>query len=273
MIHVLPPFVHAYDLPEREGVEFSSFPAGEPHIRLTDWNSLDIHYDHQFGDDLPRELLQLQLIGDAAKRHGVIINEIRIGYAPFGRQDRVAVPGEPLSVAVFANIINSLNAFSVFLEDPHSDVLPALLNNCQVIHQAELLKPAIQRIQAAWGGSFFLVAPDAGAAKKIHQLAAITSPMDVLICSKYRDPRTGTLSGFEVPPIPDRWVEGPAAPTAIIVDDICDGGRTFIEISELLCVNGHMGKIILVVSHGLFTKGIDALHNIDEVYVKQERMK
>jgi ribose-phosphate pyrophosphokinase len=43
-----------------------------------------------------------------------------------------------------------------------------------------------------------------------------------------------------------------------IVDDICDGGRTFIELSKEL-KKRNCGNVYLIISHGIFSKGIDVL--------------
>lgn len=46
--------------------------------------------------------------------------------------------------------------------------------------------------------------------------------------------------------------------TAVITDDICDGGATFIGIAkELRRLNCH--KVVLYVTHGIFSKGIEVL--------------
>ena len=56
-------------------------------------------------------------------------------------------------------------------------------------------------------------------------------------------------------------------PRFIILDDICDGGRTFIELAkELRKVYGEC-YIALVVTHGIFSKGLDViLEHLDDVY-------
>lgn len=52
----------------------------------------------------------------------------------------------------------------------------------------------------------------------------------------------------------------------VIVDDIIDGGYTFIELAKILKNKGAK-TVYLVVSHGIFSKGIDELKiHIDGVY-------
>jgi ribose-phosphate pyrophosphokinase len=58
----------------------------------------------------------------------------------------------------------------------------------------------------------------------------------------------------------------------VIIDDICDGGATFIGIAEAIhnfrkdykCI---FGKIDLIVTHGVFSKGFTELTKcIDNIY-------
>jgi ribose-phosphate pyrophosphokinase len=70
--------------------------------------------------------------------------------------------------------------------------------------------------------------------------------------------KTGKLSGFKV------FAESLAGKTCFIVDDICDGGGTFIGVAEELRKLNAV-KIILVISHGIFSKGL-SLQNVDEIY-------
>ncbi len=50
-----------------------------------------------------------------------------------------------------------------------------------------------------------------------------------------------------------------------IVDDICDGGGTFVLLADELRKR-NCGKINLIVSHAILSKGMEALPNIDHVY-------
>jgi ribose-phosphate pyrophosphokinase len=52
---------------------------------------------------------------------------------------------------------------------------------------------------------------------------------------------------------------------AIISDDICDGGYTFIKIAEQLKAKG-AERIVLFVTHGIFSKGLEVFDGlVDEV--------
>jgi ribose-phosphate pyrophosphokinase len=45
----------------------------------------------------------------------------------------------------------------------------------------------------------------------------------------------------------------------VIIDDICDGGRTFVELAKAIKDGRPTAKIYLVVTHGIFSAGYDQL--------------
>ena len=71
-------------------------------------------------------------------------------------------------------------------------------------------------------------------------------------CSKSRDVKTGKLSGFKV------YTDDLQGRDCIIIDDICDGGGTFMGLATAL-KQKNVGKLYLAVSHGIFSKGFDDL--------------
>ena len=53
----------------------------------------------------------------------------------------------------------------------------------------------------------------------------------------------------------------------IIIDDICDGGRTFIGIAEAIKEQVQNPEIYLLVTHGIFSAGYNQLMNyFDKIY-------
>jgi len=241
------------------------FPAGEPQIRITyaDGPVLSIDYEHHAGNDLLAEIFIILQLADALKPYGGL-DELTINYCPFGRQDRRAVEGDTFALKVFADLINTMELPLVELMDPHSPVASSLIKNSKVIPQHEVLLPYFKQRK---DNNFYLVSPDDGAITKTHLLHNEVGSLGVLQCSKKRDPHTGKLSGFTIP----EW-NVPTYSDLVIVDDICDGGGTFIGLAqELRRIS--MGKIILVVSHGLFTNGLELLNNhLNEVWVRGKRV-
>lgn len=107
---------------------------------------------------------------------------------------------------------------------------------------------------------YLLISPDGGALKKVYKLAQFLGGQPVIECSKMRDVKTGQLSGFKV------FADDLAGKTCVIVDDICDGGGTFLGLAKELKAK-NVGKLILVVTHGIFSKGLEELTTVfDEIY-------
>lgn len=240
-----------------------NFPCGEMHIQVDNLlgymnESVSIQLKFEKNEDI----IELLLVHDALKRIGIRIKTLYIPYVPFSRQDRINTPGECFSLQVFANLINSLNIEKVFITDPHSDVTPALINNCVIMKQHDVFAQWLYNFSDFW-----LISPDAGALKKIYQLAKVCNSLGVIECSKNRNVQTGEITGVKVN------AENLEGKDCYIVDDICDGGRTFIEIAKEL-QRLYCGKITLMVTHGFFTKGLEVFDGlIDEIYTKDGKVK
>lgn len=241
------------------------FPCGEKHVVLNDIQELPNLLNVTLYYNSDEDIIELLLLNDAIKQIGGHIDQLHIPYVPYSRQDRVSVPGECLSIKVFCDLINTIKANTVVIEDPHSDVTSSLLNNVVVIHQHEIFQTYAYR-----GDPYYLVSPDGGALKKTYKLAAVMGSqiLGVIECSKKRDVKTGEISGIRV-----NYDEIIHDKDFCIVDDICDGGRTFIEIAKAL-QKFQPRKIILMVTHGFFTKGLEVFDGlIDEIYTMKGRVK
>lgn len=247
MLNLNPSFT---PLGENNLIEYKSFlfAGGEPHIKISNNfdASLPLTITHRINSFNDLGLICITV--DALKRMGVKEINLFIPYFPAARQDRVMIPGEPLSVKVYADIINAMTLASVTVFDPHSEVTPALLNNCVTVSNHEFIKQVIANI----GTDVKLISPDGGALKKIYKVSEFLGGAEVVECSKSRDVKTGKLSGFKV------YAEDLAGADCLIVDDICDGGGTFIGLAEALKAK-NAGKLYLAISHGIFSKGFDEL--------------
>ncbi|WP_338616346.1 ribose-phosphate diphosphokinase [Achromobacter sp. E1] len=204
------------------------------------------------------DVMQLLLLTDALRRlNPAVPVHLDMPYVPYARQDRVCNPGEALGAAVFCKLINDQQYATVTIVEPHSDVTPALLARVRVVDAAAFLKKALAAPAFAQGVT--LMAPDAGARKRVQALAKALRVADVRYAEKVRDPQTGRITETRVPD------DIPAQPV-LVVDDICDGGRTFLELAAAL-----RGKtrqpLYLYVTHGIFSKGLTELKaNYAEIF-------
>ena len=105
-----------------------------------------------------------------------------------------------------------------------------------------------------------LVCPDKGALTRCKELQTTLGILNMVVCEKRRDPATGRITKTDV------LVDDLSGKTAIITDDICDGGYTFIKIAEQLRAK-NVDKVVLYVTHGIFSKGIGVFDRlIDSIY-------
>lgn len=238
-------------------IQFESFTfsGGEPHIKINPNfdKSKDVTITHRINSFNDLGLLCLAV--DALERMDVKLGSLIIPYFPAARQDRVMTKGEPLSVKVYAKIINSLNFNKVIVFDAHSEVTSAVLNNCIVITNNNFIEKVIHEI----GSDLLLISPDGGALKKIYKVSEFLGGIEVIECSKSRDVKTGKLTGFKV------YNEDLKGKDCLIVDDICDGGGTFIGLADEL-KKKNAGKLYLAVSHGIFSKGFSDLKYFERIF-------
>lgn len=226
-----------------------TFPGGEVSVSLENIQIGEYTVVWAFLDT-SAEVMKLLMTFDALRRINPTVKvELHLPYLPYARQDRVCNTGEALSLKVMADLINGLRADTVTLYDPHSDVAGALIQNVKLIPQDILLQelvPFIREKNAA------VIAPDAGAEKKTLRFAkSLPEGTEVLFGSKVRNLKTGQIT--------ETTVRGDATgKNVLIIDDICDGGRTFIELAKVLKAQGAV-EVYLYVTHGIFSKGLEPL--------------
>jgi ribose-phosphate pyrophosphokinase len=228
--------------------EAFTFSGGEPHIKITsDVNELnEITITHRLNSF--NDLGLLCVCVDALKRMGVEFISLFIPYFPAARQDRVMIGGEALTVKVYADILNAMQLDKIIVFDAHSEVTPAVLDRCIVISNHGFIRQVLADLKKGT----LLISPDGGALKKIYKVSQALGGAEVIECSKSRNVKTGALSGFKV------YADDLEGKDCLIVDDICDGGATFIGLAEAL-KNKNAGNLYLAISHGIFSKGVEAL--------------
>lgn len=271
-------------LPEID-YELLQFSGGEWHIKLEqnmNYSALEVVITTRIrnGDDI----MKLAITVDALRLSGVTKIDLVMPYIPYARQDRQCYIGESFSLKVFANLINNLKFNKVLVLDSHSDVATALLDNCKNISNTEYVKQTVLNI----GKELLIVSPDSGANKKINKLVSELVKdsscskliIDTIKCDKVRDVSTGELTSFEI--LSKASLLGKPC---LIIDDIADGGGTFIGIAQKLKEQG-ASNVYLFITHGIFSKGYSTLQtniskcfctnsfsDINDEYVKQFKIQ
>lgn len=207
-----------------------------------------------------QSIMELLLTHDALDRK--FPNEkfsLSVDYFPYTRQDRVCVPGEAFSLEVMCNLINGLGFETVFISDVHSEVTKDLLYNVVNREQWRYVTDIVDEFNIPIN-DLLLVSPDKGALSKMKQIAKWyhKTPVNAY---KVRCPHSGDIIETKID------VEDFGGTDIFIADDICDGGRTFVELAKVL-KSKNCGKIYLYVTHGIFSKGLKDLieAGIEHIY-------
>lgn len=248
-------------LPE---IEFKhlKFSGGELHIKLNNLINYELVEKVVITNRIKStdDLMNILIAKDALQRKGVKYFDLVIPYIPYARQDRVCVAGESFTLKVFTTLLNSAKFDKVSVLDPHSEVASALIDNCSFINVKDYIRLTCLNICDIDSSDILLISPDSGSNKKMNHLYDSTLFSGLVKCDKKRDLGTGALTGFEV------FSNDLQGKPCLIVDDICDGGGTFIGLAEEL-KKKNAGKLYLYVSHGIFSKGVyDLLEVFDKIY-------
>lgn len=195
-------------------------------------------------------------------------------FLPGARMDR----GVPEGTLIYAEFIATMvRPDQLITIDPHSPQWvyrynsfadrPATVFPVERVIRNVLQDPAQDTVQNnTYQG---IIAPDKGAHDRAAAAAKVMGNLPVYTAGKTRDFETGKLTGFHMEDeLPD---EG----RFLIVDDICDGGGTFIGLAEATGLA--WDRLDLWVTHGIFSKGLSTLrrnfgtiHTTDSFYAEDE---
>ena len=244
----------------------SAFPDGQQSITINDIDSIaeDNTIIIESRMNSFRDVELIVCAAQALREAGIYDVHLFVPYFIGARSDRKFVSGSSNYLkTVICPIINAQEFTTVTVMDPHSDVLEACLDNFCKIDNVDLVKFALSDIAHPSVGltKTVLVSPDAGALKKIYHVAeGIGNQNDIIIASKHRDIVTGNILETRVPGIHE-LSNDPL--DFIIIDDICDGGRTFIELAKAIRnarpTEIFKDNIFLVITHGIFSAGFKNL--------------
>lgn len=223
-----------------------TFPGGERHVNVKSIKpavTFNVEARIKNSDDI----MDLLLTCDALKhKYPDTPISLLIPYFPYARQDRVCAPGDPCSANVFLSIINK-RGFQLITFDPHT----YNIGNTRIIDNSYFIDKVKEDIKFD-----FVICPDKGA---LDRYKKVFDKYPTICCKKERDPETGKLSNFFIDLYHTKKEDldflYKSGAKGLIIDDICDGGRTFLGIADLFPEH----KLSLAVSHGIFSNGLDQL--------------
>jgi len=219
------------------------FPGGEPHVQvdpqyITDKN---IWVDARIcsADGFMTLLCLLDAISNCGPRRLGLF----LPYFPGARQDRYE-KGSAFSLNIYGRALRRYSLHSILVLDPHSQTLKSVVD-VDTLESHTVALPLDSKYKG-------VIAPDKGALFRCEDFAAVAKIDLIFTANKVRNPETGKLSNFSID------MENRTG-RYLIVDDICDGGGTFIGLADEIKRQSPDCTLDLWVSHGIFSKGFNEL--------------
>ena len=171
-----------------------------------------------------------------------------VPYLPYARQDKKIGNSETFALSTMGYFLNAMAFEKVITLDVHNeDQASNSIRHFQNIHPVEFHEFLINLIKPDR-----IIFPDRGAFKRYSHLEQYKH----LIFSKVRDQGTGKITSHV---LEYGELTSFQQPTMLVIDDICDGGATFLSVAEAIYRNQPHAKLVLGVTHGIFSKGLEDL--------------
>lgn len=235
------------------GIDVLTFKDGSIRVCIKNLNEVKDHSYLKVGAYLENmdDLMVCSQINEIFKREFPKISTVLVVLSPiYSRYDRVMLDdhSDSFGAKVFANFVNSCGFNIVKYFDCHSDVLTDLTTRAHSENQSYCVRETVGDV------SYNTIAPDKGALKKNKQ--------PNLVFDKKRELSTGKILGIEL--IESNNVD--LTKEFLVVDDLCEGGGTFLGLVEDFEKYYPNSKTNLYVTHGLFTN--NAIPRLLEKYSK-----
>lgn len=176
-------------------------------------------------------------------------------YLPYARQDKSVANGQSFALETVKRMLYTCGISRIITFDAHSKS-----------HGIVSLSP--EKFHQSIDNHDVICFPDAGASERYKYSFNIDTHSHICF-EKVRNQGTGEITGLKL--LGTTELKGRSI---LIVDDICDGGMTFIKVAEALKVY-EPSSVDLAVSHGIFSKGKQVLHDagIRNIYTTNSMLR
>lgn len=209
------------------------------------------------GEDEFLQLMQLTSLLERVRKNSHKITHLNVPYLPYARQDKDINNESCFALHVLVSFLRLYSKVTTF--DVHNPDFFKRLCYFENILPTNNVKKIIAEHKAD-----VLVLPDKGALARYGNLIDIPT----YAADKIRDQSTGEIIDYRMDNKP------PMNQVIVVQDDLCDGGRTFIDLAELLKPCSPK-SLILYVSHGIFSRGTKCLFDAgySEIYTRKGRVE
>lgn len=226
------------------------FPDGTSQV----WKIQGLSSDEPYGDNLivywkfesEAEVMHMCSLLELLRNQSEYPFKVVIPYLPYARQDKAVSNTTTFNLCVLERILSQFVS-EVYVFDQHS-ISNRFFKQLSFINDFHL-----KAIMDCGEKQYNVVFPDEGAVKKYQEYI-------MPHFKKKRNQLTGEIEALEFSISEKRRREFDSTEVFFLIDDICDGGRTFIECAKVLKVEYPRAELRLIVSHGIFSKGYDELN-------------
>jgi ribose-phosphate pyrophosphokinase len=222
-------------------IKIERYPDGTPRINVSAdsyWLTLEWRYEKD------EEFLLWLITRHLRERLQIERLNLFMPYVPHARNDRTTDNVQVFTLKYFCEFVNALKFDRVIVRDAHSAVTSALLNSVESEPIAACAEKLIADLLDRDKDIIFY--PDEGSCKRYSELIKFPCAFGI----KRRDWQSGKITGLDVQG--EFFGSKPAARltpfNALIIDDICSYGGTFLHSAKKLRELG-ADKIWLYVTH------------------------
>lgn len=241
------------------------FPDGQVDVDI-DLSSIDFksHLSIECRITNPEELFLLRSVGSVLSDNHIRIDSIYIRYLMSSRTDRKFSPGRPHTLEMVISDICSIHPVSIYVYEPHSEETKYLIESYGVKYMDNYSHPGIYNeiyyeIHEL-SKSPLLVFPDEGA---LHRYGLKFMDNDLVSLKKVRESDGSiklSVNNTTTKNLYNRLV--------VVIDDLSDGGGTFVSASDYIKSSFTPDKMILVVHHNIQISGLMKLSKCyDDIYI------
>lgn len=219
------------------------FPDGTSQVWKLEDLPDDARIDWRYAGDF--EIMQVLQLVDLLKSGRYRKVTLNIHYLPYARQDKRICNELTFGMHTFWKVLCEFPIDFCQIFDPHCNFDEADIGYNPL--KVRFISPDIDMLAAQYDSVCF---PDAGAAKRYR------TSKPVIVGEKVRDQSTGKITHYSISG------DVNADDRVLVVDDICDGGATFVMLGQSI----KSLNVGLYVSHGIFSRGQDGVNYLREYY-------
>lgn len=179
-----------------------------------------------------------------------------LSYLPYARQDKIISNGTTFALSTFSTHLNYLKLDKIEILDAHSEKAIGLIDNSVNLFPVNEILMTVRNFNPD-----IICYPDAGAVKRYTTVYHA----EYIYADKVRDQSTGQITSYKL----NLNGKDIKSKRVLMIDDLIDGGTTFIKLSKMLKEEGSNVNA-LYVTHGIFSNGLKPLFEagISRIFTK-----